>query len=319
MPCLNEGRQVEVAYRELTEALAEIDDLEILFVDDGSTDDSLARIRGLARMDPRVNYLSFTRNFGLAAVEVAGFRYAAKEWTVQCDADLQVAPTEIRRLLDKAAEGYDVVFGMRQGRKDPLVRKLGSFMLHWLAGRVFGIDFPPGSSNFRVARSSVARTVVDLGLSWFIPAVPLVGARYALTPVSHRARTEGRSRLGLGKLTAYSLELFFGFSWRPLSAVYAMAAAGALLAAVLAIAGVAGAAGPALLGAGGVLLSGLTLGSVGLVARYLRRLMREAGGLRPYYIREASVPVRAADTLDGGPSWAPDQRERQAEPSAVTG
>ncbi|MGI5274323.1 glycosyltransferase family 2 protein [Nonomuraea sp. CA-218870] len=293
VPCFNEGAQVEVAHRELAEALGEIGELEILFVDDGSTDDSLDRIRRLAETDPRVAYVSFTRNFGLDAVMDAGVQYARHPWTVQCDADLQVPPAEIWSLLGKAAEGYDVVFGERQGRRDPLLRRIGSRAMHGAARRVFGIDMPRGASTFRLVRTGVARTIMDLRLPWFIPAVPLIGARYAVTPVAHRPRTAGRSRLRPVRLAAHALELFFGFSWRPLTAVYATAILG--LAAALALALTGNPFPPVHL-----LLAGLTLAALGVVARYAHRLLRETSPVRRYYVRESNLPLRPEDTLTGG-------------------
>ncbi|MET7459966.1 glycosyltransferase family 2 protein [Nonomuraea sp. NPDC005501] len=309
VPCFNEGEQVEVAHRELVGALREIDELEILFVDDGSTDDSLDRIRRLARTDPRVRYLSFTRNFGIDAVMAAGFRYAGQPWTVQCDADLQVPPEEIWTLLAKAEEGYDVVFGERRGRRDPLVRRGGSAALHWAARRVFGIDMPRGASTFRLVRTGVARTITDLRLPWFIPAVPLVGARYAVAPVTHRPRTAGRSRLRLARLAAHSFELFFGFSLRPLNAVYAAAVLGGALALALAVPAYAGAEAGHLVAATQLLLSGLSLAALALVGRYLHRLLRDTGRLRPYFVRDANLALRPEDTLTGGlPSPPPPGR-----------
>jgi len=293
VPCLNEGAQIEAAHGELAEALKEVGELQILFVDDGSTDDSLDRIRRLAETDPRVAYLSFTRNFGLDAVMEAGVRYARHPWTVQCDADLQVPPSEIRALLGKAAEGYDVVFGERRGRRDPLLRKAGSAGMHWAARRVLGIDMPRGASTFRLVRTDVARTIMDLRLPWFIPAVPLVGARYAVTPVAHRQREAGRSKLRPVRLAAHALELFFGFSWRPLTAVYALAALGLAAAVVLAA---TGNAFPAV----HLLLTGVTLAGLGLVARYVQRLLRETSRVRRYYVRESNLPLRPEDTLTGG-------------------
>ncbi|MEU0568039.1 glycosyltransferase family 2 protein [Nonomuraea sp. NPDC005983] len=300
VPCYNEGAQVEVAHGELVEALKEIGDLEILFVDDGSTDDSLDRIRRLAETDPRVRYLSFTRNFGIDAVMAAGFRYAGQPWTVQCDADLQVPPEEIWTLLAKAEEGYDVVFGERQGRRDPLVRKGGSAGLHWAARRVFGIDMPRGASTFRLVSTGVARTITDLRLPWFIPAVPLVGARYAVAPVAHRPRTAGRSKLRLVRLAGHAFELFFGFSWRPLTMVYAAGALGGVLALALAVLGYLGLADGAALGATQLLLTGLALAAVALVGRYLHRLLRDSGRLRPYFVRDSNLPLLPEDTLTGG-------------------
>lgn len=305
VPCFNEGAQVEAAHRELVEALKEVGELEILFVDDGSTDDSLDRLRRLAETDPRVRYLSFTRNFGIDAVMAAGFSYAGRPWTVQCDADLQVPPEEIWTLLDKAAQGYDVVFGERRGRRDPLVRRGGSAGLHWTARRLFGIDMPRGASTFRLVRTGLAQTITELRLPWFIPAVPLVGARYAVTPVTHRPRTAGRSKLRVARLAAHSFELFFGFSWRPLAAVYAAGALGGCLALVLAALGYAGLAGGSALAATQVLLTGLTVAAVALLGRYLHRLLRESARLRTYYIKEANVPLRPEDTLTGGQPGPP--------------
>jgi hypothetical protein len=252
-----------------------------------------------------VRYLSFTRNFGIDAVMAAGFRYASRPWTVQCDADLQVPPEEIWSLLDKAAQGYDVVFGERRGRRDPLVRRGGSAALHWTARRLFGIDMPRGASTFRLVRTGLAQTITELRLPWFIPAVPLVGARYAVTPVAHRPRTAGRSKLRVARLAAHSFELFFGFSWRPLAAVYAAGALGGCLALVLAVLGYAGLVGGNALAATQLLLTGLTVASVALLGRYLHRLLRESARLRTYYIKEANVPLRPEDTLTGGLPGSP--------------
>ncbi|TDE49066.1 glycosyltransferase [Nonomuraea mesophila] len=295
VPCYNEGAQVEVAHAELVEALKELGEIQILFVDDGSADDSLARIRRLAETDPRVAYVSFTRNFGLDAVMAAGVRYAAHPWTVQCDADLQVPPSEILTLLGKAAEGYDVVFGRRLGRRDPLIRRAGSAIMHWAARRVFGIDMPRGASTFRLMRTGVARTIMDLRLPWFIPAVPLVGARYAVTPVSHRARTAGRSKLRPVKLAGHALELFFGFSLRPLTALYAGGALAAALAVLL-----APVADSPVAGAAHLLLTGASLAALALVARYVHRLLHETSPLRRYYVRESNLALAPEDTLTGG-------------------
>ncbi|MFI6298005.1 glycosyltransferase family 2 protein [Nonomuraea sp. NPDC050790] len=302
VPCFNEGAQVEVAYRELAAELSAIEDLEILFVDDGSSDDSLARMRALAEADPRVRYLSFTRNFGIDAVMAAGFSYAAQPWTVQCDADLQVPPSQIWPLLAKAAEGYDVVFGHRVDRHDPLVRKIGSLGLHWAARAVFRIGMPRGASTFRLVRTPVARTISDLRLPWFMPAVPLVGARHAAVSVTHRERGAGRSKLRLGRLAGHAFELFFGFSWRPLNLLYLLAAVGLVVAAL----GLTGAH---------LALSAVTLAGLAVVGRYVHRIAPQ----RPlYYVREANVPLRDADTLTQGAPCPPPPKPTPHTPGLTT-
>lgn len=286
VPCYNEGPQVEQAHRALAAALADIAPLEILFVDDGSTDDTLERVRALAAAHPDVAYLSLTRNFGIEAAHAAGLRHAAQPWCAQIDADLQTPPEEIPRLLAKAAEGYDVVFGVRPERDDPPLRKIGSSGLHWVARRLLGIEIPQGASSFRVLRTQVGRTIVELrqGTPYFIAGVSLVGARYTTVPTAHRPRTAGRSKFRLRHLAGYAFELFFSYSWRFFSLLYLVALAGAACA-------VAGLEAPAAVAG---------LACVAVLARYVHRLMRDLQPARRYYIKEASVPTRPEDTLDGG-------------------
>ncbi|MEV0400963.1 glycosyltransferase family 2 protein [Actinoallomurus sp. NPDC050550] len=310
VPCYNEGAQVEEAHRAIGEALQDVSDLEFLFIDDGSTDDTLTRIRNVAADDHRVTYLSFTRNFGLEAAHAAGARYAAKPWCVQIDADLQAPPEEIRKLIAKAAEGYDVVFGIREDRDDPFIRRIGSNGMHWAARRLFGIDVPRGASSFRVIRTSVARTIADLrfGTPYFIAAVPLVGARYALVPTEHRPRTAGESKFRVTRLIGYSFELFFSYSWRPFLYVYLAAVVGVLA---------------TLLGLGSV-GAALALACVAVLARYLHRFMRDQQPSRLFYVREANVELRHEDTIDGGTgrptppvAFQDDETARPAPPPAL--
>ncbi len=121
VPCYNEVQSIDRAYWEIRAELTRYDNVEILFVDDGSTDGTLDRIKVFAANDLLVKYVSFTRNFGLEAAFSAGFTYASKPWTVQFDADLQSPPEELHRLIDKALEGYDAVFAIRDRSARSLV------------------------------------------------------------------------------------------------------------------------------------------------------------------------------------------------------
>jgi glycosyltransferase involved in cell wall biosynthesis len=316
VPCYNEGAQVEVAYRAVCDALDAAGDLELLFVDDGSSDDTLARIERLAAADPRVHYVSFARNFGLAAAVTAGFRYAAKPWAVQLDADLQVPPGETWALLAEAERGYDFVFGVRRHRQDSRLRRAGATATLWFARRVLGIEVPAGASSFRVARTAVARTVVNL--PWVnahvIAKAPQVGARYTCVPVDHLPRTHGRSRFRLGKLGADAFDLFFGFSWRPLNVVYLAAALTVAGAFVLAVLGLLGLAGVAAVAIGGLLAAATGVAAVGVVGRYLHRRLLDTRPRRLYYVRKANIPVAGEDLLDGGaPAVAPPRRAARLE------
>ncbi|MEO5874866.1 MAG: hypothetical protein ABIS86_01545, partial [Streptosporangiaceae bacterium] len=227
---------------------------------------------------------------------------ARMPWCAQVDADLQAPPGEIRALLDKAAEGYDVVFGVRTDRRDPWYRKAGSSGQQWVARRLLGIDVPRGASTFRVVRTAFARTLADmrLGTPYFIAQVPLVGGRYALVPTAHRVRTAGRSKFRLARLAGHSFELFFGYSWRPLNLLYAAGTAGLAVAAVVLAAQAAGGrvtVVSTVLALTVLTLTALNLAAVAVLGRYVERLLRNDSRIRPFYIREANIPVDRLDTL----------------------
>ncbi|PWW51948.1 glycosyltransferase [Actinokineospora spheciospongiae] len=317
IPCYNEGAQVEVAHAAVCAALDPVGDLEVLFIDDGSSDDTLARIKAVAARDPRVRYVSFARNFGLPAAVTAGFRYAGKPWAVQLDADLQFPAEETWALLDKAAEGYDVVFGVRRDRKDNWLRRVGAAGTHRVARGLLGIEVPQGASSFRVVRTAVGRTIVDLPTanSHFVAKAPQVGARYTSVPVAHRDRTAGTSKFRFGRLAGDAFELLLGFSWRPLNIMYGVAGVAAPAALLLALLGVFGLVAHSVLLAVVTLVTALGLASTALVGRYLHRRMLDARPRRHYYVREATVDIDPADMVDGGATPVPPPT--RAEPVLV--
>ncbi|GAA3080170.1 glycosyltransferase family 2 protein [Streptosporangium carneum] len=302
IPCYNEIDCVERAYREIRAELVKYEDVELLFVDDGSTDGTLEAIKGFAAEDPLVKYISFARNFGLEAAFSAGFKYASKMWTVQFDADLQSPPHEVHRLVEKALEGYDVVFAVRENRQDPWHRRLGTWAHQTIARRWLGIELPQGASVFRIVRTSVAHKVVDSRLStpYFIATAPLLGARYTTLPTAHHPRLDGTGKWNLRKLFSHAIELFVGFSFRPLT--WLIGLAGAVLAAGAATMALtlAGRLGPVAVELAGLAAALVTLALLLVVARYLVRVMRvQAIGVPRYQIREANIPIRADEALYG--------------------
>lgn len=299
IPCYNEIDCVDLVYQQVSAELDGYLDVEVLFVDDGSTDGTLERIKSFAADDPRVHYLSFARNFGQEAAFSAGFAYAGKPWTVQLDADLQSPPAAMHALIERAAQGYDVVFGVRGSRRDGLVRRIGGTAHQSIARRLLGIEMPAGASTFRVARTSVARKIVELrlGIPYFIASVPRVGARYTTVVTEHQVRQGGRGKWSLRKLFGHATDLFVGFSFRPLALVYALAPLAVLTAvAVLVLAG-AGLVGGVTVAGAALAVSAAALVANALIARYLVRVIRTQPGLPRYLIREANIPIRPADSL----------------------
>ena len=292
VPCYNEELCIEQAYREISAVMAGFAEYEILFVDDGSGDRTLELIKSFAAADSRVRYLAFARNFGLEAAFSAGFKYAAHRWTVQLDADLQSPPAEIPKLVAKALEGYDIVFGIRMRRQDPWFRRWGSSGLSLVARRLLAIDLPLRASVFRMVRTSVARRIVLAGLRspYFIATAPLVGARYAAVPTAHRPRSGGTVKWKLSRLVGHAMDLFVGFSVRPLAAVPAAAVVAAAITAGLLV-----------LGAGTteavLAIDAVILLALGVLTRYLIPHLRVRGALPAYLIRESNLPIDPADDL----------------------
>lgn len=233
VPCLNEGGNIRAVYERLTQVLSQYEDYEIIYIDDGSTDETLERILELCRQDSRVKFISFTRNYGLEAAFRMGFLYAAYEWCVQYDADLQFPPEETHRLVEKAREGYDVVFGIRKKRNDSLFRIWGSKGQQFIASKIFHITLPKGASVFRLVKTHVAHRVIryPARTAYFLATVPLVTANYATVEVAHHPRQWGGSKWNLRKMLRHSNELFFGFSNRMLD-VSCLAALGGIVALV---------------------------------------------------------------------------------------
>jgi polyisoprenyl-phosphate glycosyltransferase len=286
VPCLNEAAGLARTYADVAAQLDRYES-ELLFVDDGSDDQTLELIKSFAASDPRVSYISFTRNYGQEAAISAGFRYASKPWIVQLDADLQFPPAEIHNLVGRALQSdCDVVFGIRRRRCDGPLRRFASRVQHWVARRLLGIEIPYGASSFRVVRTSVARKIaaLRLGTPYFIAAVPAVGARYASVDVGHEPRQDGRSRFVVGRLVSHALDLFFGFSLRPFVVLSGSAAIVAVLAALVAVTGVP--AAPL------ALLAAQTLGLVALavLGRYVMGLVRQAGPIR-YFVRDSNLEI----------------------------
>lgn len=302
VPCFNEVSCIGTCYRTIAAELDRYENTEILFIDDGSTDGTLEQIKDFALRDERVRYISFTRNFGLEAAFGAGFRYASKSWTVQLDADLQSPPAELHKLLDRALQGFDVVFAIRMNRADSWIRRLGTRAHHAIATRILGIELPIGASVFRVARTSVARKVVESKYStpYFLATVPLMGARYDVVPTAHSPRQEGAGKWRLHRLFSHAVELFVGFSFRPLAWFYLLAAAlGPLLIVLLGALPLWGRDSFAVAWLG-ALVGSLALLQGAVVARYLVRMMRVQASASPrFQVREANIEISADDHLYG--------------------
>jgi glycosyltransferase involved in cell wall biosynthesis len=199
IPLYNEEQSLEELHRRLTDTLATLSDrFEIIFVDDGSIDNSFAVIKNLHQRDSRVKAVRFRKNFGKSTALSAGFKKARGKIIVTLDADLQDLPEEIPSLLNKLEQGYDLVSGWKKKRKDSLIRKIASWLFNRVTSFFTGVklhDFNCGLKCYR--RELVDELALYGELHRYIPAIAnWKGFRVGEVKVGHHPRMHGVSKFG---------------------------------------------------------------------------------------------------------------------------
>ena len=219
VPVFNEEGNVEELASRIVETMVTVGaPFEVLFVDDGSRDGTASVLRSLADRDPRIRVLRFTRNYGQEAAVEALYLNARGRWFIQLDGDLQHPPEEIPKLVAKKGEGYDVVYGVREGRHDTLFRVGASRLMQWSMRTMMEIELPEDVSTFRLMSAPVARLVAALPerRKFFSALIVWSGARIGTVRVAHAPRHTGVTHYNLTKLVNHTFDLVVGFSSKPL-------------------------------------------------------------------------------------------------------
>ncbi len=199
VPLYNEEESLEELHRRLTLVMQPLsENFEIIFVDDGSTDNSFAVLKTLHEKDSRVKVIQFRKNFGKASALSAGFKKAQGEIIITLDADLQDLPEEIPNLLKKIETGCDLVSGWKVKRKDPVVRKVASRLFNYVTSFYTGVNLHDFNCGLKCYRREVIEELDLYGeLHRYIPAIAnWKGFNVGEVKVDHHPRMHGKSKFG---------------------------------------------------------------------------------------------------------------------------
>jgi undecaprenyl-phosphate 4-deoxy-4-formamido-L-arabinose transferase len=295
VPVYNEAANLDALWLRLGAVAARIPGCEVVFVDDGSRDDSLAMLREIAAEHGEVRVVELARNFGQHAALLAGFRECRGEVIVTLDADLQSPPEEIPRLLEAIAAGNDVVGGWRSARQDQAYRRLASRLHNRITSLIVGVPMHDYGCMLRAYRRDIIETVMECDeKAAFIPALANTFAKkVAEIEVGHDERAGGKSKYNILRLAQLSLNLITGFSMLPIQVL-------SMTGIVIAILDIAFAAallghrlvyGPQQEGAMWTLFAvlfffvGLLFLAIGLIGEYVGRIYLEVRRRPTYLVR----------------------------------
>ena len=222
VPCYNEQEVLLLFYSTVCKILDEINrSYEILFIDDGSSDDTLMLIKGVASKNPNVRYFSFSRNFGKESAIYAGFCYAKGDYIVVMDADMQDPPSLLPQMIDILDSGdYDSVATRRTTRKgEPVLRSFFARQFYKIINTISDADVVDGARDFRMMKKEMADAIVRMGeYNRFSKGIfGWIGYRTYWLAYENVERAAGQTKWSFWKLTKYAVDGIINFSQAPLS------------------------------------------------------------------------------------------------------
>ncbi|MEW6745987.1 MAG: glycosyltransferase [Planctomycetota bacterium] len=326
VPLLNEAENIPELCSRLCAVLEQSGEpWEIIAIDDGSTDETLALLRVQQEERPQLRVISFARNFGQHAAVMAGFEAARGRWIITIDGDLQNPPEEIPKLLQALRNGHDLVNTVRVGRQDTLFRKAASGLINRIARRISGIQLRDFGCMLRGYDWSVVEPMLcRREFHTFIPALAMLHARKPIElPVAHSPRLHGSSTYSLWRLFRLQLDLVTSFSLAPLRLLFTLgacaAAAGVLLGLFLLVMRLIhgpewAVSGVFTLFAVLFLFVGAQFVAFGLLGEYIGRIYEEVRRRPTYVVRDGGSAEQAAARKAGDVAGAPALSRRDNRP-----
>ncbi|MEE8341214.1 MAG: glycosyltransferase family 2 protein [Candidatus Neomarinimicrobiota bacterium] len=202
IPTYNEMDSLDQLANSLKKVLPTYQNWEVVFIDDGSTDDSIEIITKIVNNEPGFKLVQLHRNYGKSAALAEGFKVATGEYIVTMDADLQDDPQEIPNLISKLEEGYDLVTGWKKDRKDPFSKRIVSKIANFVTGLMTNVKVHDMNCGLKIYRQVVTKSIdIYGGRHRYVPALAAQKRfRVAEIPVKHHRRQYGESKYGGSRL-----------------------------------------------------------------------------------------------------------------------
>ena len=194
------------------------EDYEIILVDDRSPDNSWEVMKVLSSQNSKIKSIRLSRNFGQHSAIFAGLTRAKGDWVVVMDCDMQDQPKEIAKLYKKALEGYDIVLGQRENRKDKFLKKLTSRLFYKVFNYLSGANFDNNVANFGIYHQKTIKSILDMKdyVKFFSLFINWIGFKSVSIPIEHGEREEGKSTYSVGRLFKQAFNVIISFSDKPL-------------------------------------------------------------------------------------------------------
>lgn len=273
------------------------EDYEIILVDDRSPDNSWEVMRVLSSQNSKIKSIRLSRNFGQHSAIFAGLTRAKGDWVVVMDCDMQDQPKEIAKLYKKALEGYDIVLGQRENRKDKFLKKLTSRLFYKVFNYLSGANFDNNVANFGIYHQKTIKSILDMKdyVKFFSLFINWIGFKSISIPIEHGEREEGKSTYSVGRLFKQAFNVIISFSDKPLRLFINFGLSISVLSFIvgiyylyLALTGKIAQPGFSSLILSIWFLSGIIISGIGIVGVYLGKTFDQTKG-RPTFIIDEEV------------------------------
>ncbi|WP_100331238.1 glycosyltransferase family 2 protein [Bacillus xiapuensis] len=304
IPAYNEEENIQLVYEQVKKEFAGIPyEFEMLFIDDASTDETLAKIKQLTAKTPKVKYISFSRNFGKEAAIYAGLRHVSGRAVIIMDADLQHPPSLIPQLIQGFEEGFDQVIARRNRNGEHFMRKWLSSTYYRLINKIVDVKLEDGVGDFRLLSDRAVKAVLSLneGERFSKGLFSWIGMEQKIVDYDNVLRENGQTKWTISKLFNYGLDGLISFNNRPLRICFYSGAIILMLSLIYSavtfiqiLQNGIDVPGYFTIITAVLILGGIQLLSLGVIGEYIGRIYYETKKRPPYLIQETNI-VNGAD------------------------